>query len=209
MNKRCVSCEGKTCVTPYCCYAFRFTWTHSMTHTHTHIREDSCGQGISISQKLLYKNKWQSKQTDIHPSGEIRTRISSKRAASHTHPSPGDHWDRQDDKSNGHRAVRYNEMRQMWLGWRRLISKNFITLQCIVIYSVECAWEFLHFVQTVYRTVTVHYTNTQTNNLPPQTARSLSQLPMALEESWTYLLTCCVQQFTADCWPLLCCDPEG
>jgi len=27
-------------------------------------------------------------------------------------------------------------------------------------------------------------------------------LPLALEDSWTYLLTCCVQQFTADRWPL-------
>ena len=32
--------------------------------------------------------------------------------------------------------------------------------------------------------------------------RSVRHLPLVLEDSWIYLLTCCVQQFTADCWLL-------
>jgi len=64
------------------------------------------------------------------------------------------------------------------------------------------------FVQIVisdsYSTIhTVHYTNPQTNSLPPQAAESLWHLPLTPEYSYTYLLTCCFQQFTADCWLLL------
>jgi len=63
-------------------------------------------------------------------------------------------------------------MWRIWLGWHRLISNNIYNLQCIVIYWMECAWEFLHFVRMVYLTVTVQfkrciYTNPQTNNLDP------------------------------------------
>jgi len=31
---------------------------------------------------------------------------------------------------------------------------------------------------------------------------------MALEFISIHLLKCCVQNFTADCWSLLCCDAE-
>jgi len=50
-----------------------------------------------------------------------------------------------------------NVMWHVWLGWRRLIINNIYHLQCIVIYWVECAWEFLHFVQIVYLRVTVQF----------------------------------------------------
>jgi len=90
-------------------------------------------------QKPLYKKKWQSKETDIHAAGDIRTRNPKNRAASDTRHTPREHWDWQEDNFDEHPEVRYNEIRQMWLGWRRLINNKLRILQCIVIYSVECA----------------------------------------------------------------------
>jgi hypothetical protein len=47
-------------------------------------------------------------------------------------------------RGEGNTAVRYNGM---WLGWRRSISIRIYNLQCIIIYSVQCALEFLQIAQ--------------------------------------------------------------
>jgi len=50
-------------------------------HTHSHIRLDSCGRGISPSQKTLLDSTQQAQKTDIHAAGGIRTHNPGKRAA--------------------------------------------------------------------------------------------------------------------------------
>ena len=60
-------------------------------------------------------------------------------------------------KWEGNRTIRCDQMWHMMLGWRCLTSNKLYNLQCIVIYSAECAWEFLHFVQILYRIVTVQF----------------------------------------------------
>jgi len=77
----------------------------------------------------------------------------------------------------------------------------------IVTFGVNYIYEIHSAIQTVYLD---QPTNQQ---ITPAQIKYIAQsgwhLPLELEDSWTYLLTCCVQQFTDNCWQLLFCDAEG
>ena len=77
--------------------------------------------------------------------------------------------------------------------------------------SSDRIWnEYTNGISESYSEVHTLYLEKPTNQQStPHSARSFWLLPLALEDILIYLLTCCVQQFTADCWPLLCCDAEG
>ena len=90
-------------------------------------------------------------------------------------------------RGEGSTTVRYDVMRNMWLGRRSLINlslkivvhRNLFSRVCVKILTF-CA----NCISDSYSAIhTVHYTNTQTNNLPPHSARSVSQLTLALEDS--------------------------
>ena len=67
---------------------------HDHTQTH-HPQYNSSGRVISPSQTPLPDNTQYSLQTNIHPSGGILTRNSSKQAAADPRLRPhGGHWDR-------------------------------------------------------------------------------------------------------------------
>jgi len=99
-----------------------------------------------------------------------------------------------------------NEMWHMWLGWRRLIRnkiynftvrRNLFSTVCVIIvtFCANCLSDSNSATHTVYLD--------QPTNRPftPHSARSVWHLPLALEDSWTCLLTCRVSssQLTADC----------
>jgi hypothetical protein len=68
------------------------TWrSHSDTH---HTRYGSSGRVISLTKRPLPDNTQHSKETDIHVSDGIRTRIPSKRAAAGPRLRQRGHWDR-------------------------------------------------------------------------------------------------------------------
>ena len=77
---------------------------------------------------------------------------------------------------------RYNE------SWYFFVFE-YVTILTFCAYCISDSYSAIH---------TVHYTNTHTNSLPPHSARSVWHLPLVPEDSWTYLLTCCVLQFRAD-----------
>ena len=70
---------------------------HEVSRSHTtthHSRQDSSGQVISSSQRLLPDNIRHSQQTDIHASGWIRTHNLSRRATADLRFRRSGHWDR-------------------------------------------------------------------------------------------------------------------
>ena len=80
-----------------------------------------------------------------------------------------------------------------WSGVTKKFGTSFVVENVVILtFRAYCLWDSYSAIHTV------HYNNTQTNSLPPHNARSLWHLPLARKDSWTYLLTCCVQQFRAD-----------
>ena len=80
-------------VSSYWARASSFSRLHDHTQTH-HTRLDSSRLVISPTQRILPDNTQQSKQTDVHAPGWIRTRNSCKRAAADPRLRPCGHWAR-------------------------------------------------------------------------------------------------------------------
>jgi hypothetical protein len=89
------------------------------------------------------------------------------------------------------------------------VHRNLLSGVCVRIltFCANCITDRYSTIQSMYI-----YQSTKQQFTPAQitlSSQSVAHLPLTLEDNWTYLLMCCIQQFTSECWKLLCCDAEG